>query len=200
MYSGSPKNSARFARCEFAALRRVPTIVLCCCLVCIGACDRERREYRAAPLPETGPSAVTQSTLQPGAWSPPASDPRAQEYEGNAYHINQGGRLYRWFNCNGCHGAGGGNIGPALMDDEWRYGGGMEQIYATIMDGRPNGMPTFRGKITDQQAWQLAAYVRSLSGNVPKDAAPSRSDTMSNIPPPSQMDKQPPKSEAEPQP
>jgi len=183
---------SRNKRCAQIAL-------LFCCFVYIAACDRERREYSSTPLPETGPIAVTQSTLQPGAWSPPASDPRAHEYEENAYHINQGERLFRWFNCNGCHGAGGGNIGPALMDDEWRYGGSMEQIHATIMDGRPNGMPSFRGKIPDQQVWELAAYVRSLSGNVPKAAAPSRSDTMADIPPPSQTEKQPPKTEPEPQ-
>jgi cytochrome c oxidase cbb3-type subunit 3 len=37
-------------------------------------------------------------------------------------------------------------------------------------------MPSFRGRITTQQVWQLVAYVRSLSGEVSKDAAPSRSD------------------------
>jgi cytochrome c oxidase cbb3-type subunit 3 len=173
--------------------------LLLCFFIYIAACDRECREYSTTPLPETGPNAVTVSSLQPGAPSPPASDPRAHQYEENAYHINQGERLYRWFNCNGCHAAGGGDIGPALMDAEWRYGGSMEQIHATIMEGRPNGMPSFRGKIPDQQVWQIAAYVRSLSGNVPKAAAPSRSDTMSNIPPPTQIEKQPPKSEPEPQ-
>ena len=31
-------------------------------------------------------------------------------------------------------------------------------------------MPSFRGKIPDDQIWQLVAYVRSLSGHAPKDA------------------------------
>ena len=39
-------------------------------------------------------------------------------------------------------------------------------------------MPSFRGKIPDDQIWELAAYVRSMSGNVPKDAAPGRDDDM----------------------
>ena len=73
----------------------------------------------------------------------------ARDYENNAFHISRGQRLFRWFNCNGCHANGGGGMGPALMDDEWRYGGSIEQIYATIIEGRPNGMPSFRGKITD---------------------------------------------------
>ncbi|HEX3895510.1 MAG TPA: c-type cytochrome [Rudaea sp.] len=174
-------------------------LFILCVIVYLCACDREKREYRTAPLPENGPHAETLSALQPGASAPPASDPRGREYENNAYHINQGERLYRWFNCNGCHAAGGGDIGPALMDDQWRYGGNIDQIYATIMDGRPFGMPSFRGKIPDTQAWEIAAYVRALSGNVPKDAAPSRREGMSATPPLSQTPKQPPKnSEQEP--
>ena len=39
-------------------------------------------------------------------------------------------------------------------------------------------MPSFRGKVPDDQIWQLAAYVRSMSGNVPKAAAPGRNDDM----------------------
>jgi cytochrome c oxidase cbb3-type subunit 3 len=114
-------------------------------------------------------------------------------YEGNAYHIAQGGRLFRWYNCTGCHAAGGGAIGPALMDDTWRYGGRIDQIYSTIMQGRPNGMPSFRDKIPPQQVWQLAAYVRALSGNVPKDAAPSRRDAMAATPPLTRVPRQPPR-------
>src|SRR4051812_33684135 len=171
------------------------TALLLFSFVYLAGCERERREYSTTPLPETGPAAVTQSELRPGAWSPPASDPRAHEYESNAYHINQGERMFRWFNCNGCHGSGGGDIGPALMDAEWRYGGSIDQIVASIVQGRPDGMPAFGGKIPPQQIWQLAAYVRALSGNVPKDAAPSRSDTISNTPPLTRIPQQPPLSE-----
>jgi len=46
------------------------------------------------------------------------------------------------------------------------------------MDGRPNGMPAFRGRIPEEQAWQIVAYVRSLSGLVPSDAAPNRGDEL----------------------
>ncbi len=90
--------------------------------------------------------------------------------------MSQGKQLFEWFNCSGCHAQGGGSIGPALMDDKWIYGGAAENIYATIVEGRPNGMPSFRGRIPPQQVWQLVAYVRSMSGQVSKDAAPSRSD------------------------
>jgi cytochrome c oxidase cbb3-type subunit 3 len=78
------------------------------------------------------------------------------------------------------------------MDSQWRYGGRIDQIHASIIDGRPNGMPAWRGKLTDVQAWQLSAYIRALSGNVPKDAAPSRRDAMAATPPLTQIPKQPP--------
>jgi cytochrome c oxidase cbb3-type subunit 3 len=157
----------------------------------LAACNRENRSLAAAP--ETGPRGVTVSELYPGPTAAPTPvDPRAAEYEGNAVHISNGQRLYRWFNCVGCHFNGGGGIGPALMDDKWRYGGRIEQIYASIVQGRPNGMPAFRDRITEQQVWEIAAYVRSLSGNVDKLAAPSRGDEMRSIPPINNIDRQPP--------
>ena len=64
------------------------------------------------------------------------------------------------------------------MDDNWIYGSSIENIHATIRDGRPNGMPSFRGKIPDDQIWQIAAYVRSLAGNASSGSAPGRNDDM----------------------
>ena len=84
-------------------------------------------------------------------------------------------------------------MGPALIDDQWRYGGSIDQIHATIVEGRPNGMPAWRDKLTDVQAWQLSAYVRAMSGNVRKDAAPSRREGMAAGPPMTQMPEQPPR-------
>jgi cytochrome c oxidase cbb3-type subunit 3 len=69
-------------------------------------------------------------------------------------------------------------MGPALMDDRWIYGSEPGNIFATIMQGRPNGMPSFRNRIPEYQAWEIAAYVRSLSGLLPKDVAPNRTDEM----------------------
>jgi len=154
----------------------------------MSACDREDRlAVRPAPLPETGPASVALTPLQAGEPVPAHSDPRRKEYEYNAYHLALGQRYYVWFNCNGCHANGGGDSGPPHIDEAWRYGGSIEQIYASIRDGRPNGMPSFRGKLTDQQMWQIAGYVRSLSGNVPKDAAPGRTDHMKTQNPPNEI-------------
>ena len=59
---------------------------------------------------------------------------------------------------------GGGAIGPPLMDDKWIYGAQPDQIYATISQGRPDGMPSFGGHVPTQQIWQLVAYVRVDGG------------------------------------
>jgi cytochrome c oxidase cbb3-type subunit 3 len=139
-----------------------------------GACEREQRRFHEQPpgLPAEAPVAL--SDLQPGV---PTPQPAAENpYEANAWAVAEGKRLFSQFNCVGCHAHGGGAIGPPLMDAEWIYGGSPASVYASIVEGRPNGMPSFRGRVTNQQVWQLAAYVRSMSGLVPKDVAPGRSD------------------------
>jgi len=69
-----------------------------------------------------------------------------------------------------------GGMGPPLMDDQWIYGSRPENIFNTIVEGRPNGMPSWRNKITDEQVWQLVAYVQSMNGLAPIDALPGRDD------------------------
>lgn len=142
------------------------------CAGLLGSCEREERDYTAPS--KTQQNVNRQTELQPG--EPLPSPTVANPYEKQAAALSQGKQLYKSFNCMGCHANGGGGIGPALIDDQWVYGSAPQQIVATILEGRPNGMPSFAGKVTDQQVWMLAAYVRSLSGNVPKDAAPGRDD------------------------
>jgi cytochrome c oxidase cbb3-type subunit 3 len=182
----------RSAMPRFSA--RQPIILAALAALALTACQRESREPRGAPLPETSPK-VTVTDLYPGQPSPPTPDPRGKSYEGNAYHVSQGSRLFRWYNCNGCHANGGGGMGPPLMDDQWRYGGSIDQIYSTIAQGRPNGMPSFGAKVPSSQIWELAAYVRSLSGNAPSNAEFSRRDAMTNISPRSQTRPETPKTQ-----
>jgi len=144
-------------------------------LLALGGCQRERREFAA-------------------------DSTSGAHYENNAFHITQGGRLFRWMNCGGCHANGGGGMGPALMDAGWRYGGSIDAIHDTILQGRPRGMPAFRDRLTDVEAWQIAAYVRALAGNVRKDAAPSRKEGFAATPPLTRVPSQPPTPEVVPEP
>jgi cytochrome c oxidase cbb3-type subunit 3 len=158
---------------------RASFLLLSLAAVTLAACDREEHHSRAKPIGETVPTGESPPTIFPGNSVPPALDVRAKLYDNNANAISQGQTLYMQMNCVGCHSHGGGGMGPPLMDDEWRYGGRIDQIATTIAEGRPNGMPAWRGKLTEDQIWDLAAYVRSLSGLPSKDAVSSRSESMS---------------------
>ena len=143
------------------------------------ACNREQRRFREAP-PSASPSAVRVSALQPGTVQDTTH--AAGPYDNLAYHVTEGQRLFGWYNCAGCHANGGGGMGPPLMDDKWIYGSAPEQIYNTIVQGRPNGMPSFAGKIPTTQVWELVAYVRSLSSLNSTGARSSRTDHMMMYP------------------
>jgi cytochrome c oxidase cbb3-type subunit 3 len=170
--------------------RDLHAAVVLSALLCCAACDRERRDLRGVPNGEQVVQTARLTDLQPGAPSSPPSI--ANPFAGNAYALSEGKRLYSEFNCVGCHAHGGGAIGPALMDHRWIYGARPEQIYSTIVQGRPNGMPAFGDRITQHQLWQLVAYVQSLSGNVPKAAAPGRSDDMAAGRPEMRRESRPP--------
>jgi cytochrome c oxidase cbb3-type subunit 3 len=158
---------------------RVSFLALAAAALTLAGCDREEHHSRAKPVGETVPAGESPDTIFPGSSTPPALDARAKLYDNNANAISMGQTLYMQMNCVGCHSHGGGGMGPPLMDDEWRYGGRIDQIATTIAVGRPNGMPAWRGKLTEDQIWDLAAYVRSLSGLPSKDAVSSRSESMS---------------------
>ncbi|MFL6230178.1 MAG: c-type cytochrome [Pyrinomonadaceae bacterium] len=149
------------------------------CLVCaalvFAACEREKRETRQAP-PGARTEAIALSDIHPGqAVTVPATENPAETH---AYDVSQGKEMFSYYNCSGCHANGGGGMGPPLIDDKWIYGSDPSNVFSTIVEGRPNGMPSFRGKINDAQVWQLVGYVRSLSGQLPKDVSSTRSDHM----------------------
>jgi len=151
------------------------TLLLVGAILMTVACERENRRYTELPAAANRSAAVRLTVLQPGA-PQPVSDVQSP-YQYNAYGLAEGKRLYAAYNCAGCHGlAGGGAIGPALMDDKWIYGSHADQIFSSISQGRPDGMPSFGGHIPDQQIWQLVGYVQSLAGLVSQDAATSRND------------------------
>src|SRR3954468_20699687 len=143
-------------------------------LLLLPSCKRETRVYRVDPPFATRIDAKQLGTLEPGPRS--QSAPVKNAYEENAHAMSEGKRLYNQMNCVGCHAHGGGGIGPPLMDASWIYGSQPEQIFSTIVEGRPNGMPSFRGHIADYQVWEIAAYVRSMSGLASSNAATGRDD------------------------
>jgi cytochrome c oxidase cbb3-type subunit III len=78
-------------------------------------------------------------------------------------------------NCVQCHGSGaaGGKGFPNLNDDDWLWGGKIDQIYRTITHGarfatddatRSSEMPAFGEILQPDEIAQVSAYVVSLSG------------------------------------
>jgi cytochrome c oxidase cbb3-type subunit 3 len=151
-------------------------MILLAFAIAFAACEREERGFRVE-TPDTNRVNTKQlSTLQAG--QPLATPQTPNEYENNAQALATGKQLFSQMNCVGCHAHGGGGIGPPLMDDKWIYGSQPEHVFATIIEGRPNGMPSFRGKLPDYQVWQLTAYVRSLGSLTPKNPATGRDDDL----------------------
>jgi cytochrome c oxidase cbb3-type subunit 3 len=75
-----------------------------------------------------------------------------------------GGQLFVGYNCLDCHGAeGSGAMGPSFQDGRWHFGGSPGEVFESIYQGRPDGMPAWGGRISNDQIWMLTAYVRSLS-------------------------------------
>ncbi len=65
-----------------------------------------------------------------------------------------------------------------MIKQEWIYGGEPANLFSTIVAGRPNGMPTWGGRIPEYQIWQIVAYIRSMNQEEPRSATPKRLDTI----------------------
>jgi cytochrome c oxidase cbb3-type subunit III len=106
-------------------------------------------------------------TLYPGAVPvrPTVRNPVANQPDA----VQRGMDYFNRFNCIGCHAPNGaGGMGPSLSNSTFLYGGAPENIYLSILQGRPRGMPAWGGMLPDQLIWDLVAYIQSIS----KEPAP----------------------------
>jgi len=105
------------------------------------------------------------------------SDPELNQYAQNA-----GAAVFRAW-CSQCHGSGAAGVQasgyPNLLDDDWLWGGDIENIHATIAhgirnendpDARYSEMPVFGELLEEEEIAQAANYVMTLSGQEPQDA------------------------------
>ena len=84
----------------------------------LAGCYREKRAFSPPAPPSSAPDDKRATSNVAGGASAVeagvvAIASKAPLYEENAFAVNQGKRLFRWYNCNGCHAQGGGNMGPA---------------------------------------------------------------------------------------
>jgi cytochrome c oxidase cbb3-type subunit 3 len=93
---------------------------------------------------------------------------------GNPKQIQEGAFLFR-SNCALCHGlsARGGSRGPDLTRGVWNHGSSDAEIFHTILNGIPGTlMPA--NDLTDLEAWEVVAYLRSLARGAPRQIAGDR--------------------------
>jgi cytochrome c oxidase cbb3-type subunit 3 len=92
----------------------------------------------------------------------------------SGYAVNKGAAVFR-SHCSQCHGSGAaGAVGyPNLLDDDWLWGGTMEDIAFTVEhgirneqspDSRWSQMPAFGEILESAEIEQLVHYVRAMSG------------------------------------
>lgn len=85
-------------------------------------------------------------------------------FEGDKRALATGAQLFVAYNCIDCHGAdGSGAMGPSFQDGRWHFGGSPGAVFESIYQGRPDGMPAWGGRISNDQIWMLTTYLRSLA-------------------------------------
>ena len=94
---------------------------------------------------------------------PVVQDVAMRTFNGDKAAAVAGRQAFLKYNCYGCHGGlAGGAMGPSLRDDEWKYGGTDEQILNTLHQGRPAGMPAWKGVASEAELKNIVTYIRSM--------------------------------------
>lgn len=84
-------------------------------------------------------------------------------------YVTRSGKVLFGDNCAACHGQNGvgtvdkqGLFAPILRDDDWLYGGKIDDIHTSIVGGRQGVMTPHKGMLTDKQIDDVAKYVKAL--------------------------------------
>ena len=114
-----------------------------------------------------------------------SADPELSGYANNA-----GAAVFRTW-CAQCHGSGAAGVQasgyPNLLDDDWLWGGAIEDIHTTIThgirneqdpDARYSEMPKFGEILEPAEIAQVVQYVRTLSGQEADAALASAGETV----------------------
>ncbi|HEB75591.1 MAG TPA: c-type cytochrome [Nitrospirae bacterium] len=82
-------------------------------------------------------------------------------YKNSAAAVEEGRALFA-SNCSMCHGADlKGGVGPDLTG-RLKYGDDDGQMFTTVSEGRPGGMPAFGQQLGRERIWKVLAYVGSV--------------------------------------
>lgn len=82
-------------------------------------------------------------------------------YASDRAAIHEGEEIFE-ANCAACHGEDlAGGIGPSLTDSEWIYGSADADVFESIANGRPNGMPPFGPALGNDRIWKIVSFLKS---------------------------------------
>jgi cytochrome c oxidase cbb3-type subunit III len=75
--------------------------------------------------------------------------------------------------CAACHQADGtGLVGPSLVGSAWKYGGSDADLFESVAEGRPQGMPPWAAQLGTDRIWKVLAFMETLPRQQgPEDAA-----------------------------
>jgi cytochrome c oxidase cbb3-type subunit 3 len=91
-----------------------------------------------------------------------AAAPTANPYHGNAAALAEGAQVFATI-CAACHLLNGsGLVGPSLVDPYWKYGRDDAELYRSVSEGRPGGMPAWGAQLGADKIWKALAYVETL--------------------------------------
>ena len=175
-----------------AMLRRTRLVTACLAgstLVALAACRQDTQDVRggaqgdvALPQQQSGVTRSTDTTGLPaeGALARVAIGDLAgignntldaqvkNPYANDHASIEAGQEIFINMNCAACHGYDlKGGMGPDLTDTYWRYGGSPADIYKSIFEGRPQGMPAWGRALPSDVIWKVVSYIQSQGGSYP---------------------------------
>lgn len=90
--------------------------------------------------------------------------PAVNPYAGSEQAAEEGEEMYENF-CAACHGnhlkdpTVGADLKAAL-----KYGDSPADLFQSVNEGRPNGMPSFGGQLGEDRIWKIVTYVASERG------------------------------------
>jgi cytochrome c oxidase cbb3-type subunit 3 len=97
-----------------------------------------------------------------------ANQPSVNPYHGDAAAIAEGGQVFLQI-CAACHKPDAtGLVGPSLVDPYWKYGHSDAELFQTVMEGRPAGMPAWGAQLGSEKVWRALAWLETL----PRQDAP----------------------------
>jgi len=99
-------------------------------------------------------------------------DLSTMEVSPDAGALSAGKKLFKQ-NCAACHMVDGrGSIGPNLTDEYWILGGGIKNVYNTLVNGgrAGKGMISWKNSFSPEKLQEIANYVISLQGTNPENA------------------------------